>query len=225
MCVRTLSGSSTIPLDSSAVQYRAMEHLSKLFGSPARMKVMRLFVFNPERVYDRDLVATAVRVSPDAASRECAALARMGIITRRSFYREVPEGSRAKRRKVIGWVLDQGYPHLAPLSAFLRDTVQIETADMRRRFRGVGTVHLLVLAGSLAGNPDSEVDLLIVGDRLRESAVRTAVRMLEAECGRDLRYLVLSTKEYLYRRRVRDRLVRDVMDFPHREIVDKLRGA
>lgn len=202
-----------------------MEHLSKLFGSPARVKVMRLFVFNAEHVYDRELVSAAVRVSPDAASRECAALARMGIITRRSFYREVPEGVRAKRRKVIGWALNQGYSHLAPLSAFLRDTTQVETTDMRRRFRSVGAVQLLVLAGLLAGNPDSEVDLLIVGDRLRDSVVRTAVRMLEAECGRDLRYLVLSTKEYLYRRRVRDKLVRDVMDFPHREIVNKLRGA
>jgi len=202
-----------------------MEYLSKLFGSPARVKVMRLFVFNTEQVYDRDLVATAVRVSPEAASRECAALARMGIVTRRSFYREAPEGSRAKRRKVIGWALDRGYPHLVSLSVFLRDTVQVATADMRRRFRGVGAVRLLVLAGPLAGNPESEVDLLIVGDRLRDTAVRTAVRMLEAECGRDLRYLVLSTEEYLYRRRVRDKLVRDVMDFPHREIVDKLRGA
>jgi hypothetical protein len=201
-----------------------MEHLYKLFGSPARVKLLRLFMFNPLAVFDRDSVVTRARITPETASKELAALARAGIVSRKTFYKEIirPGGSATKKRKTIGWVADQHYPYREQLSSFLRDTLVVSYADIRKRLRGVGTIRLLVLSGFLIGERDAGLDLLVVGDRLDGQGIHAAVKLFEAECGREIRYAVLATDEFQYRRRVRDKLVRDVMDFPHQALIDRL---
>jgi len=201
-----------------------MEYLSKLLGSPARVKLLRLFLFNPSQIYDRDMVVMNARVTPDMASKELAALARAGVIMRRSFFKEVIRAGTKlpTKRRTLGWMCDPNYPHLTPLTRFLRDTLVVSESDIRKRIRAVGTVKLVVIGGPLIGEERTALDLLIVGDRLNETGLKNFVRALESEAGRELRYAVLTSDEYQYRRRVRDKLTRDVFDFPHREIINKL---
>jgi len=201
-----------------------MEHLSKLFGSPARVKLLRFFLFNPDTPADRDTVVSSARISPDTASKELSALARAGIVARKTYYRDVvrPGTHTPKKRKTLGYVLDAKYPHLEQLTKFMRDTISISETDIRGRLRNVGTIKLIVLAGFLINQDKSALDLLIVGDKIDETALRNVVRGLEAECGKEIRYAVLPTEDYQYRRRVRDRLVREVMDFEHKEILNRL---
>jgi hypothetical protein len=202
-----------------------MEFLSKLFGSPARVKMLRLFVFNPELILDRDLVVQNARITPPTASKELMALARADIVVRKTFFKESPvrAGSKVmKKRKSIGWVLNHQYVHIEPLRRFLRDTLSVSYADVRKRLKGAGTIRLLVLSGFLIGTKEAGLDILIVGNKLNEQEIRTAIRSLEAEFGIELRYAVMTVEDYQFRRRVRDKLVRDVMDFPHEALIDQI---
>jgi hypothetical protein len=201
-----------------------MEQLSKLFGSPARVKLLRLFTFNPETVYDRDSIVKIARITPDTASRELAGLARALVIQRKTFYKEVarPGSKTSKKRKTIGWVMNPKYEYFEPLSRFMRDSLSVSETEIRKRFRGVGTVKLLVLSGFFAGARDSVLDVLIVGERLKEKQITNAIQSLEAECGKEIRYMVLSSEDYQYRRRIRDKFIRDVMDYEHVAITNKL---
>lgn len=203
-----------------------MHDLGKIFGSPARLKILRYFAFNPEVVVDRDEVAKRTRVTPESASKELAGLARAGYLKRRTYYKHAtrPGARGTKKRKAVGWALNQTYTYLEPLTRFLADTVSVTRADLRQRLRGVGSVRLLVLSGVFMGTEESSLDLLFVGDRIHDTAVQTALRSIEAELGREIRYAVLTTEDYLLRRRVRDKLVRDVLDYPHEALVDKLTG-
>jgi hypothetical protein len=65
--------------------------------------------------------------------------------------------------------------------------------------------------------------MLIIGEKLNERKVATALRALEAEQGREVAYAVFTPDEFKYRLDVFDRLVRDVLDYPHRVVLDKLR--
>lgn len=204
-----------------------MEHLTKLFGSPARVKLLRLFLFNPADTYDRDAVVVNARVTPDTASKELAALARAGVIKRRSFFKEVIRAGTKlpTKRRTLGWMLDMDYPLLPALTHFFRETLAVSDAEVRKRLRNIGTVKLIVTAGFLIGEEGGVLDLLVVGDRVDDGALRTAVRILESESGKEIRYAVLTKEEYQYRRRVRDKLMRDIFDFPHREILNKIRAV
>jgi hypothetical protein len=204
-----------------------MELLSKLFGSPARIKLLRYFLFNPETPVDRDTIVSVARVTPDTASKELGFLSRAGVITRRTYYRDVvrPGSQTPKKRKTLGYILNTKYPFLKELTVFMRDTLVVSEAEIRKRLRGIGTVKMIVLSGFLINEAHSELDLMVVGERINDSALKSAIRALEAECGKEIRYTVLSTEEYKYRRRVRDKLVRDILDFEHREILNKLAPA
>ena len=45
---------------------------------------------------------------------------------------------------------------------------------------------------------------------------------LEAELGREIRYAFFTTPDFRYRLGVYDRLLRDVFDYPHRVLLDKI---
>ncbi|MBP9749924.1 MAG: hypothetical protein KBD21_04290 [Candidatus Pacebacteria bacterium] len=200
-----------------------MEQLCKLFGSPARVKLLRLFLFNPTKAYGRDDVIALSRITPPTATKELAWLARSGIIKHRNSTKSRENAERGTKRKAVVWVLDTGYPHLVQLSTFMRDTLSLSDADLIKRFRAVGSLRKLVFAGFLAGViRESTLDALLVGERIDMPALEGVIRSLEAESGKEMRYAVFSTEEYLYRLRVRDKLLRDIMDYPHRVLIDKM---
>jgi hypothetical protein len=201
-----------------------MEYLSKLFGSPARVKLLRLFAFNPDRVFDRETIIHMARITPETASKELASLARFSFIHRRTFFKEVvrPGSGASKKRKTIGWMVDQKFPHLRALTIFLKDSMSVSDTEIQKRFRGMGGIKLLVLSGSFIGEREGVLDVLIAGDNVKENLIKNAISVLEAECGREIRYMIRSTEEYLYRRRVRDKFIREVMDFAHREVINKV---
>ena len=51
---------------------------------------------------------------------------------------------------------------------------------------------------------------------------RTKMRTFESEIGRELRYAMLAASDFGYRLNMNDKLVRDVMDYPHRIVFDRL---
>lgn len=199
-----------------------MEYLSKLFGSPARVKLLRLFLFNPDEVYGRDDIVAVSRVTPNTASKELTALTRAGLVKRKTFTKEIPqaEGKPVKKRKTLGYMFDPKFPYTEALVTFLSSTLDVSDVEIRKRFKGVGIIRKLVLSGFLTGQTEGMLDLLIVG-RLNETAVQNAVAHLEAECGRAIRYAILTGDEYEYRLRARDKLIRDVFDNTHRLLIDK----
>ena len=76
-----------------------------------------------------------------------------------------------------------------------------------------------MVSGVFIKNKDTRVDLLIVGDKIKKSKVEEEVRKLEAEIGTELVYVVFDTKEFIYRLDMYDKLVRDILDFPHEVIL------
>jgi hypothetical protein len=61
--------------------------------------------------------------------------------------------------------------------------------------------------------------MLIVGDNIKRRKVEEEIRKLEAEIGVELAYAVFDSKEFSYRLNMYDKLVRDILDFPHEIIL------
>jgi len=93
------------------------------------------------------------------------------------------------------------------------DTLNKET--ILNNFKKIGQVKLLIVSGVFIKNNDSRVDLLIVGDKMKRGKIEQGVRKLEAEIGVELVYALFDTQEFIYRLNMYDKLVRDILDFPH----------
>jgi len=68
-------------------------------------------------------------------------------------------------------------------------------------------------------------DALIFADMPADATMSyegTAVADIEANFGRELRFATFTTEDFAFRVDVKDRLLRDVFDYPHEIIVDKL---
>ncbi|HYD92944.1 MAG TPA: hypothetical protein VEB18_00585 [Candidatus Paceibacterota bacterium] len=187
-----------------------MDPLAKLFGSAARIKLLRLFLFNEENTFTIADAAKRTKISKDAARREIQSLAGATILKKKT----------GKGGAVFS--ANVRFPHYEPLRTFLRTSSGVDDASISSNLKKAGTLRLVALSGLFTGVPESKVDILIVGDRLDERTLATVVHSLEAELGRELRYACFSTEDFRYRVGVYDRLVRDVLDYPHRVVIDKI---
>ena len=203
-----------------------MDTLGKLFGSQARVKILRLFLLNPLEAFDAAMVAEKSKVRLADARRELSLIKSAGIIADKAFTKEMPAKRGSKkapiRKRVQGYQLKTTFPFLAPLKNLIVSETPLNRDEIVRRFRGVGKIKLLAISGIFLDESDSRVDVLIVGDNLKKRSIENALRSIEAEIGKELSYGAFETAEFLYRISVYDKFVRDVLDFRHERVIDKL---
>jgi hypothetical protein len=208
-----------------------METLGKLFGSDARVKIMRLFILNPDSMFDGEDIISRSKVSKKNLTREMRILESAGFVKRKSFFKETlrpAQGRQTKlkdkikrtKKRVSGWQVNYSFAHLKALRALLVENSSFEHKDILSRFKPLGKLKLLLVAGVFIKNPDSRVDVLIVGDALKKSAIENVLRALESEIGKELVYTMFTTNDFMYRLNMQDKLVRDILDYPHEKILD-----
>ncbi len=179
-----------------------MEILSKIFGSPARVKIMRLFLLNRGKSFAVKEVIKRSRVTADTARRELRMLSAVGFI----------------KKRTNSWSFNYQFKYVAEFEDLLLSTGTLTSEEILNNFKKIGRTKLVIIAGVFIKNHDSRVDILIVGDKMKRGKIEEGIRKIEAEIGVELTYAVFETKEFLYRLNMYDKLVRDILDFPH-EIV------
>ncbi|MDB4992069.1 MAG: seg [Parcubacteria group bacterium] len=187
-----------------------MDPLSRLFGSFVRLKVLRLFLFNDDLSFTLVDTAFRTKAAKDAVRKELSALTAAGLVRKK-----VGKGA-------AQFQTNRKFPYYEALQTFIRSTTNLSDADIVNSLKKAGSVRLVVLSGLFTGAVETKVDLLVVGDKLDEKALDTSIRALEAELGRELRFASFTTEDFKYRRGVYDRLLRDIFDFSHRVLLDKM---
>ena len=100
-----------------------MDILEKLFGSAAKVKIIKLFLFNPEMAFDPSQTSERTKVSKEIARKEIANLREIGFVKSRIYTKEVKRqknrGIETFRKRVDGWTLDQKFPYIEDIKSFL----------------------------------------------------------------------------------------------------------
>ncbi len=187
--------------------------------------MMRLFLFNPETTYDKEDIASRKHVASKIARKELALLLGVGLLKPKAFFKEVARTEKKRKRKIrvrsAGFVLNPDFRYRSALQELLVST-PLHFESISRKIGRAGNVKLLVLAGVFIQDWEGRIDLLVVGDRLKHTMLARSIAAIEADMGKELRYVVLSTHEFQYRLGVRDRLIRDIFDYPHQKVINRL---
>ncbi len=88
--------------------------------------------------------------------------------------------------------------------------------------KALGRVTLVAISGVFMNYPHAELDLLIVGDRLKRSTLNEKIARIEAEIGHEVRYSTMATDDFLYRLEMMDRFLIDFLTGPHDAILNKM---
>ena len=187
-----------------------MDTLTALFGSAAKIKLLRVFLFNTGMTFVVKDLATRTGCKSPLVSRELNVLIKADIVRKRQGV------------KGITYVLNEKFPYLDPLKNLL--TVASIQADesLSKRFAGAGRIKLIIAAGVFIQNWESRVDLLIVGDDLNITKIENIIKSIETEIGKEISYSAFETQDFQYRIGIHDRLIRDILDYPHIKLIDRI---
>lgn len=190
-----------------------MDILAKLFGSLARVKLLRLFLFNSETVFSLKEITRRSRLTPASARKEIRVFEQIGLT------KTVKESSAPR---VKHWRLNPKFVLTRQLRYLLDADFKDQRQEISQRFRDCGRIKLLIIAGALIGDEHGRADLVLVGDNLRRPLVEQAIKGLEADLGRELVYALLETHDFNYRLSASDKFIRDLLEYPHERLVNKL---
>lgn len=188
----------------------SMDPLARLFGSFARLKLLRLFIFNDDASFTVADISFRTKTPKDQVRKELTQLVAADIVRKRAS------------KQGAAYTANRKFAHYEALLVFMRATTSLSDADIIATLKKAGALRVVALSGLFTGAIETKIDLLVVGDNLDDKKLEVAVRSLEAHLGRELRYAAFTTQDFRYRVGVYDRLVRDVFDYPHRTIMDKV---
>lgn len=180
--------------------------VSHIFGGEAKVKIMRLFVFNPGAIFTAKTVCARVKESPKKVRKELNSLTKAGLV----------------KHRARGYILDTDYAYLPAVEHFLIEAAPISEREIVKKLSRAGTLRLILTSGVFKHDPEARVDLLVVGDRLKQGKLVSAISSLEALLGRELRYAAFETPDFKYRLGAYDKLIRDILDYPHAKLLDKV---
>jgi hypothetical protein len=196
------------------------DSLEILFGSQARVKLLRFFLFNPTKEFSFDDISRRAKLVRRTARTEINALERADVIKKKMIY--VTEKGGDKKTRVQGYVLNDKYPQLSSLQQFLFETAPIDGKTILRHLRKAGPLDFVASTGIFMREFNSRLDLIVAMKKLSEHKIEIAMRSLEAELGIEIRYAAFSSDDLLYRVGMYDKLTRDVFDYPHEILTDKI---
>ena len=194
--------------------------LAILFGSTARVKLLRFFLFNPSQEFTFDDISRRAKLVRRTARTEINALERAEVIKKKMIYVDHP--TKEGKVRAQGYSLNTKSPQLSSLQTFLFETAPIDGKTLIKHIRKVGPVDFLACAGVFMREFDRRIDVVVAMKKLQEGKIEVAMRALEAELGIEIRYATFSSEDLVYRVGMYDKLTRDVFDYPHQILIDKI---
>jgi predicted transcriptional regulator len=187
--------------------------IEQLFGSKTRVKLLQLFLGNPNRAFYVREITRKIDEQINSVRRELANLLSIGII------------SSETNNNRLYYEVDQKYEYYKPLeeifgNASVSKSVKQTTSKLNDPIHAIGNVELAIFTGQFTRDETSGVDILIVGD-VNKTQLSKYIDELERKEGKELRYTVLPRNEFEYRRQVNDRFIALVLNSKINVVVDK----
>jgi hypothetical protein len=206
-----------------------MELLSRLLGGVERVKIMRYFLHHENALVSLSDIAEKTKSKSDLVKKEVNALHTIGFLEKKKTKTFVLSGATKKTspkiKEVNGYMLNNQFPHNVALKELLFDFKSFDTKELFARFKLVGRIKMLLVAGVFIGSEKSRVDVLLVGESINRAKAEKVFEGLSAEFGRDITYAIMDVEEYEYRFKMYDKFVRDIVEMENVVVVDKLRES
>lgn len=181
-----------------------------LFGSKARSRLIRFFLLNPGVDFSAAEVSEKTLVSRPEASRELARLAKMKFITERS----------RKGRKCF--IVNEDFPFYTELKSLVSKLNVHAQSQVFRKLKIVGEVKLILISGLFLNYPKSKVDMILVVNNINRTKLKHAIAHLEAEVGKEIRFVLMNNEELHYRLNMLDRFFIEFLEAPYEEVTNKV---
>ena len=189
----------------------AEQVLEQLFDSPLKVRILKLFLRHPGRVFTMKEITRRVKSDSDSCRYHIDKFRNIKLIDRKF------------KGTTRTYLVNPEFDFYTELRTLVLKSSPASKKKILNRLKKLGGVKLAVLSGVFLNLENPRVDLMVVGDRMHKKRLTSFFRDLDAEVGKELDYVILTTKEFKYRYDMFDRFIRDILERPHDKLINKIR--
>ncbi len=216
--------------------------LDKLFGSKARVKILKLFLLNPNKKYYIRQLARDLKLQLNSVRRELENLEEFGLLVSATGIEDNQNDDAEEIKKLkSGKVVEKKKPKASTSSKhekkyfqanknftlfeevralFIKAQVLYEK-DFISKLEKAGKPKLLVLTGFFVNNEEVPADILAVG-QINKDKFSKLVAGLEKELGRELNYALMNAHEFKVRRDMTDVFLYQILESNKTVVIDEI---
>lgn len=189
--------------------------LEQIFGSQTRVKLMQLFLNNPEQLYYVRELTRIIDSQINAVRRELENLQNLGLI------QEVTGNEEEQLNNMKYFQVVPDFILYAELKGMIQKTQFILEQEFSNALQKTGEIEYLVLTGSFVGEKNLPVDILIVGN-IEKKKINAVISKYEKKFNREINYTLFNIEEFTYRRNVADKFLYSIIDGKKIVMIDKI---
>lgn len=213
---------------SSKISTSMEQVLEKLFESVPKVKIIRLFVRNQEQFFTFEEVSKRSQIRSRIARTELKKLMAIGLISEKiGVLKQIISHKSGKiitkTKKAKLYFVNKEFRLLPELHDLIAKDSIASRKKLLAKIKGLGNVKLAILSGIFLNSDRARTDLLVVGNNIQKGKLERFLAEVESEIGRPLQYTMMGTEEFAYRMDMYDRFLRDILEYPHDKLVNKLK--
>ncbi|MFC1609117.1 hypothetical protein ACFL3M_02910 [Patescibacteria group bacterium] len=150
-----------------------LDILESLFGSKARVRMMRFFLLNPNKDFSAADIVERNKLNKVDVRKELNLFEKIKLVTS------------SKKKRVKHYRINKEFVFYNELEKLISiSSISPECGSMKK-VNGVGSVKLALVSGIFVNYPKSRLDFLLVADNVSRIKLKRLIENLEAEIGRD----------------------------------------
>lgn len=185
--------------------------LDAIFDSRIRARILKLFLYSPDKNFDLETIKKTLNINSASINKQFKSLVAVKFINQKNI------GGK-KFFKV-----NKYFDFYNELKELIAKASPASKEKMLKKLKGLGKIKLVLISGIFINSDTSRADLLVVGDGVKHSKFNNFLKNLEAEVGKEINYALMTTKEFQYRYNMYDRFIRDLLEFKHEKLINKLK--
>jgi DNA-binding transcriptional regulator YhcF (GntR family) len=191
--------------------------LEQIFGSKARVKILKTFLSKPEQKYYTRQLARDLELQVNSVRRELENLKKIGLIKEI----EEDESVNAKKNDKKYYSCNLEFILFYELKNLFTKANLLSCQEFLDSLKETEGVRLLTLSGIFTGDTKSLSDLLIVG-KVNKTKFLKDLHTLEESLNKEINYTIMDETEYEYRLDIHDIFLYKFKQGKQLEIINKL---
>lgn len=188
------------------------EVLEKLFRSKTEIKLLRLFLNNPDEGYELSEIISKLKINSSSARKETNNLVKVGFLVLR------------KKTKKNCYCVNRDFIFYDELKRLIFKASPTSSDKIKSQVIKLGQIRFVLISGILINSEKGRIDIVIIGEHINKIRLRNFLSDIEAEVGKNINYSCMTTDEFRYRRNMFDKFIIDVFEDPHRILINKLKN-
>jgi hypothetical protein len=207
--------------------------LEKLFGSKTRVKVLKIFLLNPDKKFYLRQLSRDLKLQVNSIRRELVSLEEFGLLisSNNSTNSDIlSTGLTSPKKKLVKepslnekkyyWA-NKNFVLFPEVKSLISKAQIMAGESFIVNLRSVCDPKFILLSGMFVNSDNSPTDILVVADIDKEKLVQV-INEMELELGHQVNFTIMDEAEFKYRQEIADVFLHSVLNSKKIILLDKI---